>query len=261
MRSVVLIPTLILGAVVSASCGGSPTGEPEPALAIRRITVAAERDTAVVNVELTMPAQVRLAYVRDGRADTVYVERSLPQFGRVVLRALDYSQPYHLLATATAPGQQPVSHPAVSFTSAQAPDPCIPANAAAIQPVEVKFEFRPQPNPDESVLLQVFGSLNCDGSNIGGPNDLFLSLDGGHSLKGMFSIRPNHPYGSKPIILRVGLFRAGELVRWLGPGEFTLNGKSPSRLSAELPKPDNCSACRPGPGVAFNLNASGVIDP
>ncbi len=244
--------------------GGGGTTEPLPALRLESVAVLPGLDTAVVSIRVNMPATVRLAYVRAGQTDSAVAQVSVVDRATVILRGLVYEQQYAVSTTATASGQQPASFPPVTFLTPAPPDPCLPAIAAGITPVDVKFEFRPQPGPDESIVLEKFDSFNCDGSSFHNFFDSIHSLDNGYTFTRIYKVRPNHPYGSDPVLLRIGLFRAGKLVRWLAPGEITLNGKRPTRISAELPAPPACrvdAACVPGPAVAFNLNRAGVVDP
>lgn len=256
---------LLAAGLASAGCGSGdgPTQRELAALRFKSLDVIVGRDTAVVSVSLNTMASVRLAYVQAGKSDTAYVNARVSSPATIILKPLAYNQTYSLRATATAPGQDPATYPVTTFATSDPPSPCIPSVAAETAPVDLRFEYRPQPGPDESLWLFFIDGINCDGSAFARSDDI-VSLDNGLSFSRVYKAIPNLPYGIKPLTIRIGLFRAGKHIRWLAPQEFTLNGKHATRLTETRPAPPNCvpdAECKPGPAVAFDLNAAGVIDP
>lgn len=255
---------LLAAGLLSAGCGSGdgPIQRELVDLRFESLGVIVGRDTAVVSVSLNTPALVRLAYAPAGTTDTVYLNGQVSAPRTFILKPLAYNQTYSLRATATAPGQDPATHPVTTFATSAPPDPCTPAVAAETPKVDLRFEYRIQPAPDESLRLEFVEGANCDGSLFSDRAQLW-SLDGGYAISDTFKVIPNLPYGSKPLTIRAGLIRAGKLVRWLGLQEFTLNGKHATRLTEERPAPP-CEpgvGCTPSPAAAFDLNAAGVVDP
>jgi hypothetical protein len=252
-------------ALASSACdGGGPSQPEQPALAITYLAAVSDRDSAVVEMSVTTWAAVRFAYVVVGQSDTAIVERNIAAgTAKLIIRPLRYNQSYHLKATATAEGQPPATA-AFNFVSDAPLNPCSPRPNEVVPLIDLNFEYRPQPNPDKGVYLEFVDGTNCDQSAFS-TNDLIFSLDNGYSIKRTYRAKPNLPFGGNaPLTIRVGLFRPGKFVRWLEPSDFTLNGKSPSRVTEERPAPPNCIAeaeCKPGRAVAFNLDATGVVDP
>jgi hypothetical protein len=254
-------PVFVLLGLLGAACsGGSPTSTPPaPTLAVTDVVVTPAQDSAVVSLKVNMPAQVRLTYVRAGRTDTTYTSGSASATTSFVLKPLAPGSLYHLLLRASA-GPLATAHPAMPFMTLGNPDPCVLGGIVGLQPIDLRFEFRPQPNPDLSLIVEYVDAANCDGSTIA-TRDQIVSVDGGQSFSRIYKAKPNLPGGSKQLSIRAGIFRPTGFVRWLAPHEITLNGKTPTRVTEIRPAPPTCSSCPPGPAVAFDVNSNGVVDP
>lgn len=259
---------ILIGALGSASCGSDGPADTQPPLTITSLTADPDRDSAKVAVSVSTPATVRLAYVAFGQNDSSIIQQYVTASTNLVIRPLQYKKGYHIRATATAP-QRVQAIKIIDFVSDAPVDPCYPRPSDVVPLVDVHFEHKITPAPNEAVVLSFVDGRNCDGTQFFPPpstSNQILSLDGGYTFQRTFRVKPNRPSdGNGPsLTLRAALISTMGFVRWLGPDDITLNGTHPRRVTEEFPAPPTCAdwvQCKPGRGVVFDLNAAGVIDP